>query len=141
MALGGMFSGLVGGAHGQSNMRGVGVGDLYGNSDKTSLGILGAPVIDPAQIAKMIAEQQANTRRYSTTTDPMADNARRKMMIWSRWHLPDGETIPFPFLETHLAGDKVFVFVVRKDHQYAVFEDEAVMYPSDALMTQLRAVA
>lgn len=133
MALGGMFGRFTGDASGQSNLGAGATAIDHVRSERM--------FAEQERIERMFAEQQTNTRRYNIPTDPMADNARRKQMIWSRWHLPDGETIPFPFLETHLAGDKVLVFVARKDHQYAVFEDEAVMYPSDALMTQLRAVS
>lgn len=133
MALGGMFGRFTGDARGRSNL-GAGATAIDHEQIQRML-------TEQEQIERMLDEQQINVRRYNIPTDPMADNARRKQMIWSRWHLHDGETIPFPFLETHLAGDKVLVFVARKDHQYAVFEDEAAMYPSDALMTQLRAVS
>jgi len=64
------------------------------------------------------------------------DNAR-KMMIAMRLRLEDGVYFPFEHLSTAKAGDKVFIFVVQ-NNQPVTLEDEAGMFPSDTLVTQLR---
>ena len=44
---------------------------------------------------------------------------------------------PFQYMSSAYAGDKVFVFVVQ-DNQAVTLEDDATMFPSDQLITQLR---
>jgi len=36
------------------------------------------------------------------------------------------------------AGDKVHVWIITKDAKSVVLEDEAPLYPSDALITKIR---
>lgn len=45
--------------------------------------------------------------------------------------------LPYEFIDTHLSGDKVFVFVVQ-DNQAVTIEDSTALFPSDTLITQLR---
>jgi hypothetical protein len=47
------------------------------------------------------------------------------------WHLG------FSHVATHNVGDKVHVWVITKDAQSAVLEDDAAIFPSDALITKL----
>lgn len=63
----------------------------------------------------------------------------RKSMIAMRLRLTDGMKWPFDFLETHHQDDKVLVFVVA-NRQPVILEDEAGLFPSDALITQLRLI-
>lgn len=63
--------------------------------------------------------------------------AYRHKLLAMRLRVPEGQRMPFHDLFTSLAGDKVFVFVVQ-DGQAVTLEDEAPLYPSDQLITQLR---
>ncbi len=45
---------------------------------------------------------------------------------------------PFRFLAVHELGDEVLLFAVQQVGGYVVLTDQANMFPSDALMTQLR---
>lgn len=61
----------------------------------------------------------------------------RSKLIAMRLRLREGDRMPFQDLFTSLAGDKVFVFVVQ-DNQAVTLEDDANLFPSDQLITQLR---
>ena len=61
----------------------------------------------------------------------------RSKLVAMRLRLREGENMPFQYFATALAGDKVFVFVVQ-DGQAVVLEDDAPLFPSDKLITQLR---
>lgn len=61
----------------------------------------------------------------------------RMKVLAMRLRLRDGERFPYQFLTTAYANDKVFVFVVQ-DGQAVTLTDEAPMFPSDQLITQLR---
>lgn len=63
----------------------------------------------------------------------------RKRMIAMRLHIPEGETVPFDFLETHLYKETVFVYV-SVDGKNVILEDDAALFPSDTLITQLRLI-
>ncbi len=54
-----------------------------------------------------------------------------------RWD-PRGNIVAFDHIAVHSAGDKVFVWVITKDAQAVTIEDDAALYPSDALVTKLR---
>jgi hypothetical protein len=47
------------------------------------------------------------------------------------------DKLPFPFAQAHKAGERVFIFIVKGD-EGMMLEDEAKMFPSDGLVTQLR---
>lgn len=70
------------------------------------------------------------------------DEGSRRRMIAMRLRLADG--VPWPFQSLHTAlsqdGTKVFVFVVQKDTPVTL-SDDAGLFPSDALVTQLRLIA
>ncbi len=59
------------------------------------------------------------------------------MMIAMRMRWPEGRTLPMSYLSAHQTEDTVFVFMVH-NKQAVVIEDEAIMFPSDALITKLR---
>lgn len=98
------------------------------------------------QLEKEIAEAiQAGhaTRRYvmqSTQLKDIDTDQGRLRMIGMRLRLDNGEKFPFEYLDTHVSGEKVFVFIVQNG-THAVLEDELQMFPSDTLVTQLRLIA
>ncbi len=96
--------------------------------------------IDVKKLSQMLQTHQQNTRQYGV--DPAEDissSGYRKRMIGMRLRVPEGAMFPFGALETHYAGEKVFVFVVV-DAKPVVLEDESSLFPSDALITQLRLI-
>jgi len=60
----------------------------------------------------------------------------RNRLLLMRLRAREGEHL-FQDMHTSFANDKVFVFIVTKD-QPLTLEDDAGMFPSDALITQLR---
>lgn len=61
-------------------------------------------------------------------------------LLTKRFNQSEYGPMPFEFLDTHLADDKVFIFVV-KGVVPVTLEDDARMFPSDTLITQLRLLA
>lgn len=66
-------------------------------------------------------------------------DAGRKRMIGDRLQWEEANVIPFDHLNTHLADDKVYVFLVLKGKAMLI-EDDAGMFPSDTFITQLRLI-
>ena len=63
-----------------------------------------------------------------------------EQMIGARLRLPYGGSLPFDKLVCHeLADKRVVVFVCQGD-QATIIYDEADLFPSDTLMTQLRMI-
>lgn len=52
-----------------------------------------------------------------------------------RWY--EGECSGFAHIAVHMAGDKVHTWVITNDGQAITIEDDAAMFPSDALITKL----
>jgi hypothetical protein len=80
-----------------------------------------------------------NGARAAYDSNDIASPDNRKRMIGMRLWLPNGYSWSFDFLETHWHGEKVFVFVATGE-QYVVLEDQAALFPSDTLITQLRLI-
>lgn len=59
--------------------------------------------------------------------------------LYMRMRLNSSDKPPFDFLTTHRQDDRVFVFVVQNGSA-VVIEDEAVLYPSDHLITKLNLI-
>lgn len=85
-----------------------------------------------------IANPRITTGTYDYS-DGISSSSYRKKMIGMRLRIPNGSLFPFAHLETHYAGEKVFVFVVVDDKP-VVLEDESSLFPSDTLITQLRLI-
>ncbi len=86
-------------------------------------------------------------RISSSTTVPqrppmheITNEHTRKMWLAMRLRLVEGQQWPFDFLETHLSGERVLVFTAIGD-KHVVLEDASELFPSDALVTQLRLIA
>lgn len=71
----------------------------------------------PAQAANFSLEQKLSAR-----------------MNWATEWRPQG----FQHVAVHGVADKVFVWIITKDFETVTIEDEAPMYPSDALVTKIR---
>lgn len=61
----------------------------------------------------------------------------RRSMLAMRLHVTDHTKLPFHYLSTALTNDKVFVFIII-DGQAVTLSDERAIFPSDALVTQVR---
>jgi hypothetical protein len=72
--------------------------------------------------------------------DPVESESLRYKMLCMRLRITEGQKMPFQQLNTALAGDKVFVFVVNRD-EAVILEDARDLFPSDDLVTQLRLIA
>ena len=98
--------------------------------------------IDIEKLSQMLQTYQQNIPKYGIESEPAEDISTpryRNRMIGMRLRVPEGAMFPFDALETHYAGEKVFIFVVV-DAKPVVFEDESSLFPSDALITQLRLI-
>lgn len=101
------------------------------------LGSLGDPAyIPPWQMAPIVHAINKNPVP-SNLGSVIESEVYRHRLLAMRLRLLEGETFPYQDLFTSLAGDKVFVFVVQ-DNQAVTLEDNATMFPSDQLITQLR---
>lgn len=89
--------------------------------------------------AMLPAHKNSNARIYPDYADDISSSSYRKNMIGMRLRVPPGAMFPFDALETHYAGEKVFIFVAVDDKP-VVLEDESALFPSDALVTQLRLI-
>lgn len=74
----------------------------------------------------------------SSAEELMSYPAHRLKMLSLRLRIQEG-TFPKSFSDLHtaLAGDKVYVFIV-KGSDAVTLEDDAGMFPSDTLITQIR---
>lgn len=85
-----------------------------------------------------MAQRLAELSKYrDSQINSISSEHYRMKMIAMRLRLHEGQKIPYHDLFTSLAGDKVFVFVVQ-DNQAVTLEDDAALFPSDTLITQLR---
>lgn len=77
-------------------------------------------------------------RGPKTARDKFNDNIKLGEMIASRLRM-SGQTLPFDHLYVAEAGEKVVVFVLQGGQNLTI-EDDKALFPSDALMTQLRLI-
>lgn len=90
--------------------------------------------IDPAVLRGAYQNSQPAWNSPASTVD---NEHFRYRLVMMRLRRREGETHPYQHFSTALAGDKVFIFVVQ-DNQAVVLDDNAAMFPSDTLITQLR---
>ena len=74
--------------------------------------------------------------RVTVSRYDVSDDDSRKIMIAMRLRLDEGGKWPFQHISTAHAGDKVFVFVVQNNGPVTL-EDDASLFPSDLLVSQL----
>ena len=84
------------------------------------------------------AHQMGSYGVNTTSPDPVRHQAGRLKILAMRLRIAES-TIPKGFTDLHttLEGDRVFVFIVLKGKALTL-EDDAGMFPSDTLVTQIR---
>lgn len=87
-----------------------------------------------AEAAEKIMNQAQIVR---DTPYQMGSDLNRMRMLMMRLRINESYSLPLDHISTGLGGDHVFVFVV-KDGKPVTLTDDAAMFPSDALVTQLR---
>jgi hypothetical protein len=97
------------------------------NTNNTLAGRL---IVDPAPSGAMAG--------YAPHNFPDIDSEIwRSSALFMRLRIPSNTLRPFQHLSTGFADDKVFVFVVAGGKPVTL-EDDAHLFPSDQLITQLR---
>ena len=103
-------------------------------------------VSDVVELAK--AGVQVSFKDVQMQIVPNPHNNRRIVRsledsFWERWQRANPRdpnsfgVIPSFMVMAHRAGDKVYLAVAPTDHPTFILEDEAVLFPSDALMAKL----
>jgi hypothetical protein len=59
-------------------------------------------------------------------------------MIAMRMRWTSGMLFPLPHISAYVKGNVAIVFVVNKENKPVCLEDDAELFPSDSLITQLR---
>ncbi len=72
-----------------------------------------------------------------TNSAPSSDELCR--MICMRMRFQPGQKLPMAYMSAHQSNANVFVFLVHNE-QATIIEDEALMFPSDILITKLRLI-
>lgn len=105
---------------------------VLGNQNAQANVGLGHTMIDPGHRHEIFPDM-------SSVRDPAA----RKSMIAMRLRLSHLALMPWDMLETHYVEgeDIVIVFVAPRDRRPIMLEDSGALFPSDALITQLRLLA
>lgn len=101
---------------------------------------LPSPKIGAAELGSYSSIIRSSSTLASSMTSNITDATFRHRILAMRLRIREGELLPFQDLFTSFAGDKVFIFIVKKNEAITL-EDDASMYPSDALVTQLRLLA
>ena len=85
--------------------------------------------------------QTRRVQQHSSFNDPysvsITNDLWRARMLSMRLRLSEGQALPFQHISTGLGGDHVFVFLVHNGEPVTL-RDDAAMFPSDTLITQLR---
>lgn len=92
------------------------------------------------QIEKAQAAGMSEWIATSQVADDISTDSWRMRALAMRLRISEGHQLPFQHLSTAWTGEKVFVFVVEHD-QAVTLEDDANLFPSDVLITQLRLIA
>lgn len=71
------------------------------------------------------------------STDVYTGRPTPEQMLAMRMRWSPMERYPLDHISMYIAKDKAFIFVV-KDGSHVTIEDDAALFPSDALITQLR---
>lgn len=104
-------------------------------SDNTRHTVDNNMLIDSEYMKAMLGHVRST--RSPSPLSALSSESYRHKLIAMRLRIPEGQSIGYQDLFTSLAGDKVYVFVVQ-DNQAVTLEDDANMFPSDQLITQLR---
>lgn len=77
------------------------------------------------------------TQQSLVPKEPLEDDHWRLKLLGMRLRLSEGQTWPFQHITTALTEEQVLIFLVKND-KGVILEDERGLFPSDALITQLR---
>lgn len=70
---------------------------------------------------------------------PQPYSLEQKMAVRMDWGQQGGPwAVGFSHMAMHRAGEMVHIWIITKDAQSVVLEDDAALYPSDALITKIR---
>lgn len=92
------------------------------------------PTLTPQQTLQALELMREYGKGRSDNT--VSNENFRMRALGMRLRLKEGEMFPFEHLNTAHSGEKVFCFLVVKNSP-VVLEDEAVLFPSDTLVSQL----
>lgn len=122
---------------------------LFGKNPYQNLGILQSPpyqsdhssqrnTLTAEETIRLLNEYKQHAQQAQTSLGTITDTEfRRKILAMRmRWQK---ETGPFQYLSTaHVpTTERVFVFLIHKDDAI-VLSDDAYLFPSDTLLSQLR---
>ncbi len=123
-------------------------GDMYDGWPISKLleatGVDQLSITEQAEIIREIRTMFAHTLRPTLGGIPAGVGQRPPRtpsdleMLAMRMRWQEGSMHPFHHLAVHSVGEKTFVWIITKDCQSVVIEDEAAMFPSDKLVTQVR---
>lgn len=76
--------------------------------------------------------------RPGTATVARTVEEKAIMLLYGRLRLQEGERFPLPHLSLYITSEKAVVFLIDKNDSPLIIEDDPALFPSDALVTQIR---
>jgi hypothetical protein len=113
---------------------------MYRESLMNNLGAAVSPSVNSVDLARRISSYSPGTVVASRPDVDLNSDRGRLNMLAMRLRVKEGEVWPFDSIQTSLGNEKIFVFIVQGDKP-AILEDDADLFPSDTLVTQLRLIA
>lgn len=89
--------------------------------------------IDSAKYGRQAAAMPNPNQKFTPV------NMQARLNVRMCWNLP-GETCPFEHCSSHRAGNEAVVFVINNGTP-VMLHDDLNLFPSDALITQIRLLA
>ena len=89
------------------------------------------------QAHPLIAIDPGKQTQGHSRVSPRVYTLQEKMEMRMSW-VPNRLPSNFAFVEYRRLNDKVFVWVLTKEEQSVVLEDEHALFPSDTLITKVR---
>jgi len=89
------------------------------------------------QARPLIAIDPGKQTQGRSRVSPRVYTLQEKMEMRMSW-VPNRLPSNFAFVEYRRLNDKVFVWVLTKEEQSVVLEDEHALFPSDTLITKVR---
>ena len=89
------------------------------------------------QALPLIAIDPGKQTQGRSRVSPRVYTLREKMEMRMGW-VPNRPPSSFASVGYHRLNDKVFVWVLTKEEQSVVLEDEHALFPSDTLITKVR---
>lgn len=118
--------------------RAIGAGGVSGTSASGNANWPSITLTDE-ELKSIAASMEKYTNAVHKVVHERVENSEgyRMKLIAQRMRWYEDEPIPFLGLSSHVAGDKVHVFVTTGGKS-VILEDDLTMFPSDTLITQLR---